>query len=606
MTLALRPQCAVCRLVLQLPDVIHHSWDYYHKETRWCGVTIAGGVDQSGNLTQFCNLVSKDYKERSLVHYLCERAGWSQDRWNAEILNWLQNIFDAPATPSPELEPMEFTLAKLLKAHADQCVRQAEEGSNDQAIDEHDTPHNSTGKLAQRDCKVQDSLGADDQVIELADKAMEEDGPEKPIDLHDTSDELQSDQVCTKPGCKYLCVPEQIPPCPTHVEEICKVRKQDIVELIESLMTRSPIKRETPCSSPVKRETPCGSPVKRETLRGSPVESDPRTPPRIQASALRTPSNGRQTWTTRSGSLVTPTKTIPSERSGVPVRKKDVLDDKFPEVREVIAESVKAHKAAAVAEREREAVEYIVISDTETVEKPRPKARGNNVGVGPVRPCKKSIKRRRSNVDEVESIEISDVKKNAATIPVPQGRTLQVETTNDLNAQGADEDSGITNVLNTESAPTVDQTTTNTSVTVVRPTAMCTSRTFHGTSSSSASSAGDLTTVEYPPKGELDLRVVIWLGPKAVVIVERNIPVVFRFMDLKNASKMSAVMPDTMIKIWSEYIGDWVWHRCDNMLTMRSRRFLVLVCLAAAVEIDQGEFFQELSLLMNGVHVQVI
>ncbi len=90
---------------------------------------------------------------------------------------------------------MEFTLAKLLKAHADQCVRQAEEGSNDQAIDERDTPHNSTGELAQRDCKAQDSLGADAQVIKLADKAMEEDGPEEPIGLHDTSDELQSDQV---------------------------------------------------------------------------------------------------------------------------------------------------------------------------------------------------------------------------------------------------------------------------------------------------------------------------------------------------------------------------------------------------------------------------
>ncbi len=39
------------------------------------------------------------------------------------------------------------------------------------------------------------------------------------------------------------------------------------------------------------------------------------------------------------------------------------------------------------------------------------------------------------------------------------------------------------------------------------------------------------------------------------------------------------------------------------MLTMRSGRFSVLVRFAAAVEIDQGEFFQELSLLMNGDRV---
>ncbi len=128
--------------------------------------------------------------------------------------------------------------------------------------------------------------------------------------------------------------------------------------------TRSPVKLETPRSSPVKFETPRSSPVKLETPRGSPVKHDRRAPSRIQDPAPMTPPNGRRTWTTHSGPLVRHTKTLPSERNGVPVCKEDVSDDKFPDVRVVIAESVKAHKAAAAAaaEREREAIEYIVIS----------------------------------------------------------------------------------------------------------------------------------------------------------------------------------------------------------------------------------------------------
>ncbi|THG92783.1 hypothetical protein EW026_g8241 [Hermanssonia centrifuga] len=169
-------------LVSQLPDVIHNSWDYYHKETGWCGVTIAGGVDHFGSLTQFSNSMSKDYKERSLVHYICKQAGWSLDRWDAEILNWLRNVFDAPEAPSPELEPMEFTLAKLLKVHAD---LRAEEALNGQAVQEHDQPH-STGEQTQRDCDVQ---------------AMELNGPEERIDLHDALNELQTDQAGNMQNC---------------------------------------------------------------------------------------------------------------------------------------------------------------------------------------------------------------------------------------------------------------------------------------------------------------------------------------------------------------------------------------------------------------------
>ncbi|THG98305.1 hypothetical protein EW026_g3866 [Hermanssonia centrifuga] len=78
-------------------------------------------------------------------------------------------------------------------------------------------------------------------------------------------------------------------------------------------------------------------------------------------------------------------------------------------------------------------------------------------------------------------------------------------------------------------------------------------------STSSDSTAGDLTCIKYPPKGELDLRVVVWSEFKAMIVVERNIPATFRFMDLKATSEMLQIKPTTMLKVWSETQSDWVW-----------------------------------------------
>ncbi|THG98313.1 hypothetical protein EW026_g3852 [Hermanssonia centrifuga] len=184
-----------------------------------------------------------------------------------------------------------------------------------------------------------------------------------------------------------------------------------------------------------------------------------------------TPPNGRRTWTTHSGPLVRHTKTLPSERDGVPVRKEDVSDDKFPDVRVVIAESVKAHKAAAAAaaEREREAIEYIVISDTEVVEKPRSKAKGNNVG--PARPCKKTVKRCRSDVNEAGYVETSDVEKDIMNIAGFSGRTLHNPKKKKYGVGGsaAHEDLETANALSTQDVPTIGQAMTSTSITMMRP-----------------------------------------------------------------------------------------------------------------------------------------
>ncbi|THG93937.1 hypothetical protein EW026_g7421 [Hermanssonia centrifuga] len=122
-------------------------------------------------------------------------------------------------------------------------------------------------------------------------------------------------------------------------------------------------------------------------------------------------------------------------------------------------------------------------------------------------------------------------------------------------------------------------------------------------SPSSASSAGNLTTIEYPPRTKLDLRVVVWSECKALIVIEKkkNVPTTFRFIDLKKTSELVGAKENLKLKIWSDNRAEWVSRSCDEVMTMGQGHFLLLARREEVDRIDRDQWLQEVQRLQNGL-----